>query len=216
MTAETAGRHSAASVTELNPPRQSMNKWLINSVLLLGVIIAAGAGLYLGLGMRETFNPAEERYEQTTPATLLGSGEEFPDVPVMDADSVIQSTSMLLDNGGVVIFMELGCPPCSVMSDNWNGALASWKDHPPVWGISSASMDRIAHYREQLGVTFPILCDTGMVFESAYQVVDFPLQLVVDSAGIIRDASYDSRQIIDPVAIASLLGPDTTAEVILH
>ncbi len=193
-----------------------MNKWLINSVLLLGVIIAAGAGLYLGLGMRETFNPAEVRYEQTTPNTLLGAGEEFPDVQVMDADSVIHFTSALLDNGGVVIFMELGCPPCSVMSENWNGVLSSWDGHPPVWGISSAPMDRIARYREQLGVTFPILCDTGMVFETVYQVVDFPLQLVVDSAGIIRDASYDSRQIIEPAEITALLKPDTSRSLISH
>jgi len=193
-----------------------MNKWIINSVLLLGVIIAAGGGLYLGLGMRETFNPTEVRYEQTTPTALLGPGEEFPEAPLMDADSTVHSTSMLLANGGVVIFMDIGCPPCSVMSENWNDVLATWDYHPPVLGISSAPMDRIARYREHLGVTFPILCDTGMVFETAYQVVDFPFQLVIDSAGMIRTSTYDSRQIIDTADVIALLRPLATSEVTSH
>jgi predicted dithiol-disulfide oxidoreductase (DUF899 family) len=134
----------------------------------------------------------------------------------MDADSTIHSTSILLANGGVVIFMDIGCPPCSVMSENWNGVLASWDNHPPVLGISSAPMDRIARYREHLGVAFPILCDTGMVFETAYQVVDFPFQLVIDSAGMIRTSTYDSRQIIDTAEVIALLRPLATSEVTSH
>lgn len=193
-----------------------MNKWIINAVLVLGVVIAAGAGLYLGLGMREKLNPVEFRYEESQPNALLGTGEEFPDVPVMDADSVIHPTSRLLANGGVVIFMELGCPPCSTMSENWNRALASWPAHPPVLGISSAPLDRIARYREHLGVTFPILCDTGKIFETAYQVIDFPLQLVIDSSGIIRAETYDSQQIIDTAVITALLRPDTANELTSH
>ncbi len=189
-----------------------MNKWIINAVLILGVVIAAGAGLYLGLGMREKLNPIEFRYEESTPNALLGTGEEFPDVPVMDADSVIHATSTLLANGGVVIFMELGCPPCSVMSAGWGEALAKWSDHPPVLGIADAPVDRIARYLENLGVAFPIYCDTGKTFATAYQVIDFPLQLVVDNTGMIRAQTYDSRQIIDTAAITSLILADTTAQ----
>lgn len=182
-----------------------MNKWVINAVLILGVIIAAGAGLYLGLGMREKLNPVEFRYEESVPNALLGDGEEFPDVPVMAADSSLHPTSALLNHGGVVIFMELGCPPCSVMSENWRETLASWSNHPVVLGIASASLDRITRYREKLAIPFPIYCDTGNVYETAYQVIDFPFQLVIDTSGIIRSTTYDAREIIDTSAITALI-----------
>jgi hypothetical protein len=192
-----------------------MNRWITNAVLVVGVIIAAGAGLYLGLGMRERLNPVEFRYEESTPNALLGTGEAFPDVSVMDADSVMHLTSALLTDGGVAIFMELGCPPCSVMAENWGQALPAWSNHPPVFGIASATLDGIARYREKLGIVFPIYCDTGDVYETAYQVIDFPFQLVIDSAGIIRATTYDSRQIIDTVAIRALVQFDSTAAVAL-
>lgn len=127
----------------------------------------------------------------------------------MGADSSVVTTSTVLADGGVVIFMELGCPPCSVMSINWSEALSSWKNAPSVIGISAAPLDRIARYRDYLGVGFPIYCDTGMVFETAYRVSDFPFRLVIDSAGIIRSETYDSHEIIDTTVLAAQLRGDT-------
>lgn len=179
-------------------------------------IIAAGVGLYFGLGMRERLRPIEVRQEVFEPNALLGIGEEFPDVMVMRADSTLTTTSALLANGGVVIFVEPGCPPCSIMTLNWTNALRTWDSPPVLFGISSASVERIEQYRETLGLAFPVVCDTGKAFETAYQVVDFPFRLIIDTGLIIRAAAYDSHEIIDTTHVSALIHGDTSSTLTSH
>ncbi|HWO56271.1 MAG TPA: redoxin domain-containing protein, partial [bacterium] len=191
----------------------AMNRYLLNILLVLAVVAAAGSGLYLGLGMREKFQTPTPVYESYTPNPLMAEGEEFPDVPVMRADSSVRPTSDLLAGGGVVIFMELGCPPCSVMALQWNEALRGWSDPPPVFGIAAASLERIAAYRDKLGLAFPVYSDTGDVYATAYQVVDYPMRLVIDADRIIRARSYDARAPIDTAQVSALVRGDTTIAV---
>ena len=193
-----------------------MNRWILNGILLLASVVAAGAGLFFGLGVRERLRPAEVRYEQTTPNARLGIGEEFPDMPLMAEDSSTQMTSELLANGGVVIFMELGCPPCSVMSTNWSETIATWENPPTVIGIASAPLESIRRYRQHLELRFPVYGDTGMVFETAYQVVDFPFRLIIDTAGIIRNETYDSQELIDSATVMALIRGDTVRALTSH
>lgn len=188
-----------------------MSQWLRSALFILVAIIAAGAGLYFGLGMRERLRPVEVMHETFEPNALLGIGEEFPDVPVMAADSSMTMTSQLLAAGGIVIFVEPGCPPCSIMSRNWSEALASWNTPPTLFGISSAPLDRIQQYREKIGIAFPIVCDTGKTFETAFQVIDYPFRLIVDTQLIIRAAAYDSHEIIDTAGVNALIHGDTSA-----
>jgi peroxiredoxin len=179
-------------------------------------IIAAGAGLYFGLGMRERLRPVEIMQETFEPNALLGIDEEFPDVPVMTADSTMTTTSQLLAAGGIVIFVEPGCPPCSIMSRNWSEVLVAWDQPPTLFGISSAPLDRIQQYREKIGIAFPIVCDTGKTFETAFQVVDYPFRLIIDTAMTIRAAAYDSHELIDTATVRALVRGDTTASVTSH
>lgn len=188
-----------------------MSQWLKSALFILVAIIAAGAGLYFGLGMRERLRPVEVMQDAFTPNALLGVGEEIPDVPVMNRDSTMTTTSALLANGGVVIFVEPGCPPCSIMTINWTGVLSSWESPPVLFGISSAPLDRIQLYREKLGLEFPIVCDTGRAFETAYQVVDFPFRLIIDTGLVIRAAAYDSHEIIDTARVNALIHGNTAA-----
>lgn len=188
-----------------------MSQWVKSALFVLVATIAAGAGLYFGLGMRERLRPIEVRQEVFAPNALLGIGEEFPEVPVMEDDSTMTTTSELLAHGGVVIFVEPGCPPCSIMARNWTEALDSWVVPPALIGISSASLDRIRQYREKLGISFPIVCDTGKAFETAYQVVDFPFRLILDTGLTIRAAAYDSHEIIDTALVGKLIRGDSAA-----
>lgn len=193
-----------------------MSQWIKGSLFVLAVVVAAVAGLYFGLGLRERLQPADVRYETFAPNHLLGAGEEFPHVPIMATDSAMTTTSDLLTDGGVVIFMELGCPPCSVMSQNWSKALQSWNDPPPVFGIAYASLERIARYRDYLSIEFPIYSDTGDVFATAYQVTDYPMRLIVDTAGVIRSQAYDCHELVDPLVVARLIAGDTGVSATSH
>jgi hypothetical protein len=100
----------------------------LKSVLVVVVIFAAAAaGVYLGMSFKGNGvgpKPVEAAQDPNSPTTQLVSGTQFPDVAVFDETGTTQSLGQLLGGkGGVILFMELGCPPCKEMSLKWQSAI---------------------------------------------------------------------------------------------
>jgi peroxiredoxin len=159
-----------------------------------------GGGLYAGIKMRERADAKAAFGPEIALPAKLAPGASFPDVQVLDSTGASRSTHALLrERGGVVIFIDTECEPCSVMTHRHqaaidDGALAA----DQVLGITLVGPETIAAYRAAKGLTFPIFSDPNFVFGRDYGVANFPLRLVVGRSLAILDATYDSRLAVDP------------------
>ena len=188
-------------MTKSKPPSKTTQK-----VLFVGLVIVVGAaGLYLGMGVRGRWRSTP--VIQEIPTSRLIDGSLFPNVSLVGEDGYPYDTHELLaGKGGVVIFVEFGCPPCSVMTAQWQALLDEGKlRDTQVFGITAAPPGMIQQYKTNTNITFPIYCDTEWIFEYEYQVEAFPLRLVVNHALEIRAQTYNAREPVDLKELAALI-----------
>jgi peroxiredoxin len=158
------------------------------------VFVMAVAGVYVGMMLKERSDaPPMEPYSE--PTSKLAVGMPFPDVQVLDVSSRPVMTSDMLDaHGGVILFMELGCPPCVEMTEKWVEAIKSGEAKDvPVYGVAINLPMHIHSYRIKRGISFPIFSDSAGVFINQYDVTSYPMEVVVGKSGIIRYTNFDSR-----------------------
>ena len=55
---------------------------------------------------------------------------------------------------------------------------------------SEISLDNVKDFRDEFGLTFPILLDTDLVVASIYQIQPIPTTYMVDSNGIITNMAF--------------------------
>ncbi len=183
---------------------RNKNSFFTPQTLLITLVIfaAAAAGVYLGMSLRgrnSVPQPVEAAQDPNAPTTLLKTGSAFPEVQLFDESGAPASTSQLLGGkGAVVLFMELGCPPCKEMSLKWQTALASGKAKDvPLIGITVNGPVYIRPYRLKNQLTFPIYSDTLNIFMDKYNVTNYPIELVIGKSGKITYSTFDSNEPID-------------------
>ena len=179
--------------------------------LLTGVLIFAVAalGVYFGMASKGFFNRGGfEESGAVLSASKLIVNSKFPSVPLIAADSLqLNSDSIYSQAGAVIIFMEVGCPPCVGMTQKWQKLISEGKiskDH--VAGISFDSPDAIRAYARKNGLTFPVYSDTAQVFLKTYGVDEYPLTIVVGKSGTIQSQTQDPRPEIDLEDLTKKLG----------
>ncbi len=186
-------------------------KILLKNVVVVALFFAAAfAGVQLGKGFR-----ARRTQESTPPpppeahASKLDDGQLFPGVALERTDGTGVTTKDLLANkGGVVLFLELGCPPCKEMCERWQQFIdAKQLGEIPLWAITFSPLAEIEPYKAANKLSFPIYCDTGRVFMSQYQLTSYPMAVVVGRSGIIEWHSYNALDKIDLQQISQMLSP---------
>lgn len=171
---------------------------------LVALIAVAVMGLYLGMALRSSREIVEE---SPPPVTELVKGAAFPDVPLVAEDGTLTSSQALLgEQGGVVLFMLLGCAPCKDMSNDWQrrldaGELAGIR----FYAVADAEADKIALYKGNNHYSFPIYADTAGVFSRDHRVQDFPLLVVVDRNNVIRHQTWDPVAPVDVAEVRRLI-----------
>lgn len=138
------------------------------------------------------------------PRSLLHVGETFPDVPLTLPEGSRTGTRELLQGGGVVLFLDLECPPCADMARKWQDHLDATGAAPRVLGVTNQNAPAIAWFREEHAIHFPVAQDADQVFRHTYGVDRFPLEVVVGAEGRVRSLSYDSARPVDEHALAGL------------
>lgn len=170
--------------------------------VLIPVVFVATAvgGLFLGMLARDS---GDKVRGPEPPTSGLTAGTQFPEVALLGEDGASRSThEILAGEGGVVIFMALGCSPCRQMSQEWQKFRNEGKlEGIRLIGIANSPLELIRVYRVNNGITFPIYSDTAAVFSTRYQVNDFPLKLVVSRNNVIRHGTYDA---LDPVDLGQV------------
>lgn len=161
------------------------------------VFVMAVAGVYIGMSLKErSSTPPVEAYSE--PTSKFSPGMPFPNVQVLDESSKpVMTADILGGKGGVILFMEFGCPPCIEMADKWMQAITSGEAKDvPVYGIAINLPMHIHSYRTKKGITFPIFSDSAGVFLNQYDVASYPTEVVIGKSGLIRYTTFDSREAI--------------------
>ncbi len=181
---------------------RSFFKYALFMVLVLGT---AFVGVKLGMGSKLTGENSSE-YDANAPQSDLKPGVLFPDVALIDeASTNVQSQSLLAGTGGVVVFMDLACPPCKEMTDKLERAYVSELSDVKVVGISPDKPHDVLYYRKKNNLTFPVYSDTAFTFMSRHHVQNFPLLVIVGKSGEVRDFTFDARLPIDADRIRELI-----------
>lgn len=182
---------------------------VIRSILFILLVLVVGAtGVLVGNVIR-TRMPGRSAVvvNARVPESLLKVGNPFPDVALIDNEGASWSTKEILGSGGVVLFLDLECPPCVDAAVRWQRAVdEGLLSADQLLGITYHSRETIRGFESDHALQFPLLQDSTMTFRTRYDVDRFPLQVVVGASGRIRWTSYDSETPIDPVALQKQLG----------
>jgi len=169
---------------------------------LLLVFVAAFGGVYAGMKFRETRAPAPP----PVPQSKILTGMEFPGEQVEEPQGAPHSTTELVSDGAVVLFLKLDCQPCGNMVARWQELVAAGElDGVPTLGITMDEADLIAPYRQEKGLQFPIYRDPTRRFVEEWAVSAVPLVVVVGPGGEVVD-TFASPQQIDPGKIRQQVG----------
>ncbi len=173
------------------------------------VLVVALLGLFSGrLIRRFALSSGTTTVTMAAPTSLLKRGAPFPDVVVLLPGNVAAFTSALLSpRGGVVLFLDLECPPCTEMAAKWQAIVDEGAvDELTVLGVANQPPYIIEEYVAAHGIRFPVVADTSHTFLREYEVDRFPLEVVVSRSGKIVSTSYDSARAIDVGALSTVLG----------
>lgn len=173
---------------------------------VLVVLIVAGAGFWLGGLLRGLTEKPEFVPHALT--TQLAAGADFPDVPLVGEDGAPHSSHELLGGeGGVVLFLLIGCGPCRTMSEEWQRHLEAGEIRGfRFYAVAEAPPDLVRFYRANNHLTFPIYSDTSKVFRGRYGVEDYPLRINVSRARRVLHATWDPSEPVDLDSLRIELG----------
>lgn len=175
-------------------------------LIILLVMAVAGAGFWLGGLLRGMTEKPEFVPHQLT--TQLSAGAEFPDVPLIGEDGARHGSHELLGpEGGVVLFLLIGCGPCKTMSAEWQkhfeaGDIRGFR----FYAVAEAPPDLVRIYKSSNNLTFPIYSDTAKVFRGRYGVEDYPLRINVSRARTVLHATWDPAEPVDLDSLRAELG----------
>lgn len=177
-----------------------------NIIMLLAVFAVAVAGVYLGGRIRQ--QPTGIPPESADFSSKLDEGAQFPAVELYAEDSSrVHTADLLAGKPAVVLFLEVGCPPCKVMTARWQKLLAEGDlTGISLFGITFSPLRELRKYRLENGLTFPIYADSANVFMSDFDVTSYPFMIALDRTGKVVMNNYDANAELDPNRLRQLLG----------
>jgi peroxiredoxin len=133
-------------------------------------------------------------------------GDPFPTVTLRTEAGDSTSTATLLRDGGVVLFLDLECPPCLDMARKWNRAVADGLiPVEQVVAIADHPDAAIGRFRADNHLDIAVYRDPASDFMSRYGVSSYPLEVMVDAAGAVVHSSGNPADPIDEQMLAALL-----------
>lgn len=124
--------------------------------------------------------------------TILGPGEQAPDINLAGADGDQYALGRALQDGPVLLtFFQLDCQACQGSFLAWDAAAEAYAgERFRLWAVSLDAQRDAAQFWEKSGVSFPVLFDDGGSVE-AYRLVSTPTHVLVGTDGRVI-ASHDA------------------------
>lgn len=173
-----------------------------NALIAVAVVAAGAAGILAGRWI------SERRIVEVTeaPAAAWKAGDDFPAIALTTEWGDSLSTDALLAHGGVVLFLDLECPPCADMARKWDRAVSDGiVPAEQVVAITSQPGDAISRFRADTGVQIAVYRDPGPSFLLNGWVTSFPVEVIVGADGAVAAVSYDAAAPVDEGALRAAL-----------
>jgi peroxiredoxin len=177
-----------------------------NILFVAALAVLAALGFYLGMTWLGDRTTHITEHAHDFPESPLAVDTDFPDAMVVDTEAAYSSADLIGDSGAVVMFLEIGCPPCSVMAVRWAEFMADGMvpSGVNVFGISSLPQHHIGPWREALGLGFPIYTDSTRFYDRQFGIIDYPQRVEVGASRYIRHHSYLANETPNRARLASL------------
>lgn len=155
------------------------------------LVLWAGFAL-VGLAVGLAFFNVPERApagagESLTPGVAAFVGSLAPDFDLasLDGDRI-----RLSDQRGKVVvlnFWATWCSPCRVEMPDLQERAQRWPDRLVVVGVDFDEPEvDVRAFRDELGLTFPLVLDPGAQVQELYRIVGYPTTVFIDEEGFIR------------------------------
>jgi cytochrome c biogenesis protein CcmG/thiol:disulfide interchange protein DsbE len=155
-------------------------------------LVALAGGALIGLAAGLAWFAAPGRVSSladpsavVVPAPVVGAPAPEFELEVLDGERLRLSDL----RGRVVVlnFWATWCGPCRVEMPDLEERAARYVGRLTVLGVNfDEPADEVAAFRDQVGVTFPLLLDPGAAVQRLYRVLGYPTTFFVDPEGIIR------------------------------
>ena len=117
-------------------------------------------------------------------------GMRAPDFTLQTTDGKSIQLSSLLGQPVVINYWATWCVPCKAELPILEKLHREYQSRGLVLisvdAIEQDTIDKVQVLSGELGITFPILLDTGNQFASNYQALFFPTTYFIDASGVIR------------------------------
>lgn len=155
-----------------------------------GWLAAGGSaliGLAIGLVLFQT--PSAEQPADATrapvPAAIVGA--PAPDFELETVDGQRLRLSELRGRIVAVNFWATWCAPCRLEMPDLEARARRYPDRLVVLGVNfDEPAEEVERFRDELGLTFPLLLDPGGEVQRLYRVLGYPTTFFVDESGTIR------------------------------
>ncbi|NBD25983.1 TlpA family protein disulfide reductase [Paenibacillus glycinis] len=152
-------------------------------VLLVIVLILAGAAVYQNKGKHDDALAASSDM-------LPKPGYTAPTLNLPDLQDKSVAIGGKRDKLLLVNFWASWCYPCEMEAPDLLSLAKDYDGKLEILGINATSVDKERQAREfvdQQKLSFPILMDRDGDAQKLYKVNSFPISLLVDSNGIVRE-----------------------------
>lgn len=154
-------------------------------IYALAVLIAAFVGILLGnwyinSHQAEAFERQIGKHPYST--ALLGSGDAFPSIELIDPDGMpVNTISLIEGHKSLIVMLSPGCEPYALIIDDWKENI----DRIPSDLKVITDPRRAFRYWDKIGAPFPLYCDTAHKLSSVYGLEAYPTVIGIDDVGQI-------------------------------
>lgn len=215
--------------------RKSLNrawrKWIIPAVVALFVIVLVVPTVLTGLnplgGPSESSSalPTEDMGKSQQPAAL-GVGAAAPGFSLENTEGETISLESLKGKPVVIAFFAPWCPHCQDEAPRLSQIHAEYGDRVHIVSISATpygkdygrtqsriaphpriTIDDLKWFKEEFGVTYPLLFDPSVAVGTAYQISSFPTTFFLDADHRIVEIFVGGRPVEEfQMALDGILG----------
>ena len=158
-------------------------------ILLAGLLIGAGLGvfLYFGMGIGR-----KDPYDQYLPSgrQLIAAPSVGSPAPNFELRDLYGETWRLSDQQGKVTlinFWATWCAPCRLEMPAIQERADQYPSDLAVLAVNfDESPEKVQSFMDELGLRFAVLLDPGAKVQDLYQVRGYPTSFFVDETGKVR------------------------------